>query len=98
MKKEGNLPKHFFDIRSKKKSPLIKESFVNPKKCSLIQRNRFVHIKEKLFKSTKTSSIQRNIFFHPISKKCFFDSKKLFSQCSNSQNANEDQIQTKKIS
>ena len=72
----------FFDLRSKKKFLWIKESFNNSKKISLIQRNRFVYIKEKIFKSTKLSSIQRNFFFDLISKKCFFDSKKLFSGCS----------------
>ena len=30
---------------------------------------------------TKLALIQRNFFFDRISKKCFFDSKKLFSQC-----------------
>ena len=32
------------------------------------------------FELTKLSLIQRNLFFDRISKKCFFDSKKLFSQ------------------
>ena len=47
----------------------------------LIQRNIFVYIKENLLESTKLSSIQRNFFFDRISKKCFFNSKKLFSGC-----------------
>ena len=72
---------HFFDIRSKKKFLWIKESFVNSKKLSLIQRNRFFHIKENFSESTKLSSVQRNFFFDHTSKKCFFDSKKLFSVC-----------------
>ena len=38
-------------------------------------------MKEKFFEVTKLSLIQRNFFFDRISKKCFFDSKKLFSQC-----------------
>ena len=57
----------------------MKESFVNSKKISLIQRNRFVYIKEHFFELIKLSSFQRNFFIHLISKKCFFDSKKLFS-------------------
>ena len=73
--------KHFFDIRSKKVFLWIKESFVNSKKISLIQRNRFVYIKENFFGSTKFSSIQRCFFFNSILKKSFFDSKKLFSGC-----------------
>ena len=44
----------------------------------LIKRNRFVYIKENFFESTKLSSIQRKFFFDRISKKCFFDSEKLF--------------------
>ena len=59
----------------------IKESFVNSKKISLIERNRFVYIKENVFESTKYSLIQRSFFFDRISKKCFFDSQKLFSGC-----------------
>ena len=59
----------------------IKENFVNSKKLSLIQRNRIVYLKENFFESTKLSSIQRNFFFDRISKKCFFDSKKLISGC-----------------
>ena len=39
-------------------------------------------IKENLFQLTKLSLIQRNVFFNRITKKCFFGSKKLFSQCS----------------
>ena len=35
----------------------------------------------KTFELTKFSFIQRNFFFDRISKKCFFDSKKLISQC-----------------
>ena len=64
--------KHFFDMRSRKKFLWIKESFVNSKKCSLIQRNRFVYIKEYFVQWSKLSSIQRNLFFDRISKKCFF--------------------------
>ena len=71
----------FSDVWSKKQCLWIKESFVNSKKISLIQRNRFVYIKENLFESTKLFSIQRNFFFDRISKKCFHDSKKLFSGC-----------------
>ena len=75
--------KHLFDIRSKKKCLWIKECCVYSKKFSLIQRNRFVYIKENAFESINLSSIQRNFFFDRISKKCFFDSKKLFSGRSN---------------
>ena len=64
--------KNFFEL---KKVLLIQ------KKISLIQRNRFLYIKENVFESTKLFSIQRNFFFDCISKKCFFDSKKLFSGC-----------------
>ena len=67
--------KNFLYLRSKKKFLWIKESFVNSKKCSLIQRNKFVYVKENFFESTKLSSIQRNFFFDRIS----IDSKKLFS-------------------
>ena len=66
---------HFFDIRSMKKFLWIKESFVNSKKFSLIQRNRFAYIKGNFFESTKLSSIQRNAFFDRVSQK-------LFSRCS----------------
>ena len=59
----------------------IEESSVDSKKFSLIQRNRFVYIKEHFFESTKLSSIRRNFFFERISKKCFFDSNKLFPGC-----------------
>ena len=45
----------------------------------MIQTNRFVYIKEHFFESTKLSWIQRNFYFDRISKKCFFDSKILFS-------------------
>ena len=48
---------------------------MNSKKCSLIQRNRFVHIKEKFFESTKLSSIQTHFFFYCISKKLFSECK-----------------------
>ena len=47
----------------------------------MIQRNRFICIKENFFESKKLSSIPRNIFFDRISKKFFFDLKKLFSGC-----------------
>ena len=47
----------------------------------MIQRNRFVYMKENVFESTKLSSFLRNLFFDPISKKCFFELKKLFSEC-----------------
>ena len=73
--------KHFFDTRSKKKFLWIEKSFVNSKIFPLIQRNRFVYIKDISFESPKLSSIQRNFFFDRISKKCFFDSRKLFSGC-----------------
>ena len=46
--------KHFFDIRSKNKFLWITESFASSKKCSLIQRNRFVYIKENFFCINKT--------------------------------------------
>ena len=59
----------------------VNDSFVDSKKFSLIQRNRFIYIKKNFFALTKISSIQRNVFFDRISKKCFFDSKKLISQC-----------------
>ena len=65
----------------KKKILWIEESFVNSKTFSLIQRNRFVYIKEHFLAWTKLSLIQRNFLFYRISKNCFFDSKKLFSQC-----------------
>ena len=54
---------------------------LNQRNIFLIQRNRSVYIKENLLGSTKLSSIQRVFFFDRISKKCFFDSKKLFSGC-----------------
>ena len=38
-------------------------------------------MKEKFFELSKLSLIQRNFFFDRISKKCFSDAKKLFSQC-----------------
>ena len=41
--------KNFFDIRSEKKFLWIKESFVDSKKISLVQWNRFVYIKENFF-------------------------------------------------
>ena len=59
----------------------IKERFVDSKQFSLIQRNKFDYIKENFFESTELSSIQRNFFFDRISKKCFFNSKRLFSGC-----------------
>ena len=47
-------------MRSKNKFIWIKESFVNSKKISLIQRNRFVYITDNFFGSTKLFLIQRN--------------------------------------
>ena len=47
----------------------------------MVDTNLFLWIKEHFFKLTKLSLIQRNFFFKRISKKCFNDSKKLFSQC-----------------
>ena len=44
-------------------------------------KNLFLWIKENFFELTKLSSIKKNFFFDRISKKCFFDSKKLFSHC-----------------
>ena len=38
-------------------------------------------MKENFFGLTKLCLIQRNLFFDRMSKKYFFDSKKLFSQC-----------------
>ena len=73
--------KHSSNIGSKKKFIWIEESFVDSKKFSLIQTNLFLWIKDNFFESTKLSSIKSNFFFDPILKKCFFDSKKLFSQC-----------------
>ena len=73
-----NQRNFFFYIRSKKKFLWIKESFVNFKKISLIQRNKYVQIKENFFESTKLSLIQTNFFFDRVSKKCFFDFMKLF--------------------
>ena len=40
----------------------LKKVLLIQKKCSLIQRNRFVYIKENFFELTKLSSIQRNCF------------------------------------
>ena len=37
-------------------------------------------MKENFFELTKLSLFQRNFFFDRISKKCFFDSMKLFFQ------------------
>ena len=54
---------------------------VYKRNVSFLQGNKFVYIKENFFESTKISSIQRNLFFGRITKKCFFDSKKLFSGC-----------------
>ena len=61
----------------------IKEKFFESTKLSLTvyQGNRFVHIKENFFESTKLSSIQRKFLFDHISKKCFFDPKKLSFGC-----------------
>ena len=54
-------------IYGQKKILWINESFVNSKKCSLIQKNRFFYIKENLFESTKRSLIQRNFFLWIVS-------------------------------
>ena len=75
---EDTQKKQFLWYTVKKKFLWIKESFVNSEKFSLIQKNRFIYINEHFFESTKLSSIQRNFFFDSISKKCFFESKKLF--------------------
>ena len=72
---------NFFDIRSKKKFLWIEESFVDSKKNSLLLTNLFHCFKGINFELTKISLIQRNFFFNRKSKKCFFDLKKLFSQC-----------------
>ena len=90
------LKKHFFHIRLKNKFLWIEESFVDSKKFFLMWTNLFLWIKENFywinkaffnskkifFELTKLSLIQRNFFFGRISKKNFFDSKKLFSLCS----------------
>ena len=59
------------------KLPLIMDAKKTPNstltKLSLIRR--------KFFELIKLSLMQRNFFFDRISKKCFFDSKKMFSQC-----------------
>ena len=63
--------KYFFNMRSEKIFLWIEESYVNSKKISLIQRNRFVYIKENVFESTKFFSIQRKFCFECISKEKF---------------------------
>ena len=72
---------NFFDIRSKKKFLQIEESFIDSKIFSLMYTNLFLWAKENSFELTKLSLIERDFFFDRISKKCFFDSKKLLSQC-----------------
>ena len=72
-----------FDIRPKKFFFWIKESFVNTKKFSLIQRNRFIYIKEHLFEWKKLSSIQRKCFLgvikqYAIRKNDLSNKEKLF--------------------
>ena len=52
---------------------LIHEHFLWSKEIDLFTLKKF------FFETTQLSLIQRNFFFDRISKKCFFDSKKLFS-------------------
>ena len=53
---------------------LIKKFFFNVNKSNL-------RIEEHFFESTKLSLIKRNFFLDRILEKCFYDSKKLSSQC-----------------
>ena len=69
----------FFDIQTKKKFLSIEESFVDSKTFSLMLTNLFLWMKDISFELTKLSLIHRNFVLESISKKCFFDSKKLFS-------------------
>ena len=65
----------------KEKISLNWRKFCWLKKISLIYTNQFLWIKEIFFELTNLSLIQRIFFFDRISKECFFDSKKLLSQC-----------------
>ena len=63
--------KNFFEL---KKVLLIKKKFLRSKKIDLFTLKIFFLIRQNYLQF-------KEIFFYRISKKCFFDSKKLFSGC-----------------